>query len=367
MNVNQIIVDIMVVFMVLAAVDRCLGCPLDLGDKMDEALSAMGPMCIPMVGMFLMAPLLGQFLSPLVSPLFQFFDADPAMFPNAILACDMGGYALARSMALTPESARLSGCILGCSLGGAISFIIPVGIAMIRKDYHSYFAVGVLMGIVTVPLGLLVGGLSAGFSPSLVFRNTLPILVFSLLIALGLWKAQRLCIKIFHVFGRLLTIVATAGFAIGIIQELTPLTIVHGMPSVLEGIQVVGNVTIVLCGAYPMLHLLSKALNKYIQRLGHIMGIDSNAITGMLGGLANTMPVLGACNRMSPAGLVVAMAFAVSGSCIFGDHLAFVASVDKSMIMPMILSKFVGSISAVIGAVLLCRRNHYPGEDNDQK
>lgn len=159
MNVNQIIVDIMVGFMVLAAVDKCFGCRFGLGEKMDEALAAMGPMCIPMVGMYLMAPLIGQILSPIVGPLFQLFGADPAMFPNAILACDMGGYALAQSMALTTESARLSGCILGCSLGGAISFIIPVGIAMIRKDYHTYFALGVLMGIVTVPLGLLVGGL----------------------------------------------------------------------------------------------------------------------------------------------------------------------------------------------------------------
>lgn len=123
-----------------------------------------------------------------------------------------------------------------------------------------------------------------------------------------------------------------------------------------------GSVAIVLCGAYPMLHLLSRLLGRYIQKLGRMIGIDSNAVTGILGGLANTMPLLGTCNSMSPAGLVVVMAFAISGTCMLGDHLAFVASVDKSMIVPMILSKLVGSVSAILGAVFLCRRSQYPSE-----
>ena len=166
---------------------------------------------------------------------------------------------------------------------------------------------------------------------------------------------------IFKGFGYLLTAISTAGFAIGIIQELTPVVIIPGLASVLEGIQVVGSVVIVLCGAYPMLQLIKRLIGQSLQKLGLLLGIDSNATVAILGGFANIMPILGTCNTMSPAGVVVAVAFAVSGSCMFGDHLGFIAGVDRTMIIPMILSKMVGSFSAVALATYVCKRGKIPG------
>ncbi len=362
MDLNQIIVNIMVVFAVLAAIDKCLGSRFGLGGKLDEALDTMGPMCIPMVGMILLAPALGRILMPLVSPFFRLLGADPAMFATSILACDMGGYSLAASMADTPEAGQFAGCILGCSLGGAISFIIPVGITMVQKEYHSYFAIGVLAGIVTVPIGLVTGGLLAHYDVSMIARNTLPILVFSSAIALGLWKARQASIFLFGIFGRILGAVAAAGFTIGVVQELTSVTILPGLLSVLDGIKIVGSVAIMLCGAYPMLHLINLLWGTSIQRLGRFLGIDQTATTSMFGGFANIMPILGSCNRMSPSGVVVALAFSVSGSCTFGDHLGFIASVDKSMIVPMIVSKLAASFSAVGLAVFICRQGHFSAQ-----
>ena len=356
MDLNQIIVNVMVCFMLLAALDRCFGNRFGLGGQINAGLDTFGSMCIPMVGMILLAPMIGSFLGPVIAPLFQMLWADPAIFPGAILACDMGGYSLAQTMAMTQAAADLSGCILGCSLGGAISFIIPVGINIVRKEYHSYFAIGVLIGVITVPLGLVAGGICAGYQLSMVARNALPVLLLSLLIALGLWKAQKVTILIFKGFGYLLTAISTLGFAIGIIQELTPVVIIPGLTSVLEGIKVVGSVVIVLCGAYPMLQLIKRLTGRALQKLGLLLGIDSSATAAILGGFANIMPILGTCNTMTPAGVVVAVAFAVSGSCMFGDHLGFIASVDQTMIIPMILSKIVGSFSAVVLATYVCRR-----------
>ena len=362
LGLNQIIVNIMVAFMLLAAADRCLGSPLGLGTELDKGLDAIGPMCIPMVGMLLLAPRIGELLTPAVRPLFRLLGADPAMFATSILACDMGGYSLAVSMAATPEAGQFAGCILGCSLGGAVSFLIPVGVSMVRRELHPNFAVGVLAGVVTVPPGLIVGGLAAGFPPSMVFQNTLPILLLSLTIALGLWKAQRTCILLFGLLGRLLVAVATGGFAVGIVQELTPLVLLPGLDSVLDGIRVVGSVAIVLCGAYPMMYLVNAVWRRPIRRLGRAMGIDQTAISSIFAGMANIMPILGQCNHMSPAGVTAAMAFAVSGSCIFGDHLGFVASVDRSMIVPMLLAKTAGGLCALALAVVLCRRGGYSGQ-----
>ena len=241
MDINQIIINIIVLFMLLAAADRCIGNRFGVGGQLEEALGTIGPMCIPMVGMILLSLLIGEVLTPLVRPFFLALNADPAMFAGCILACDMGGYSLAEAMAMSEEAANLSGCILGCSLGGVISFIMPVGISMLRKDYRPYFAVGVLAGVITVPIGLLVGGLAAGYSIAVVTCNTLPILLLSLIIALALWKAQRVTIRIFELFGFIISGIATVGFAIGVVQELTPVVIITGLTSVLDGIKVVGS------------------------------------------------------------------------------------------------------------------------------
>ena len=80
MDLNQIIINLMVVFMVVAVLDKCIGSQFGLGNKLDEALDTIGPMCIPMVGMFLLAPVIGELLSPVVGPLFTAMKADPAMF-----------------------------------------------------------------------------------------------------------------------------------------------------------------------------------------------------------------------------------------------------------------------------------------------
>ena len=356
LNFNQLIINVMVLFMVLASLDKCFGSHLGLGDQLAEALATIGPMCIPMVGMILISPLLGSFLLPLVSPLFHLLNADPAMFAGCILACDMGGYSLSVTMACSPEAANFSGCILASTLGSVISFTIPVGISMIRQDYRPYFAVGTLIGVTTIPIAVVAGGLAAGYHSAMIFWNTLPILLFSAFIALSLWKAEKATIRVFEIFGTFISAIATAGFAIGVIQELTSVVIIPDLPSVLDGIKVVGSVAIVLCGAYPLLFFIRKIAWNPIQKLGKLMGIDSAAVSGILGGFANIMPILNGCNHMSPAGVVVALAFSVSGSCMFGDHLGFVASVNQEMVVPMLLSKLIGSFTAVPIAMLLCRK-----------
>lgn len=355
-SVDQSVISIMVIFMIIAAIDRCIGSKFGLGDQIDEALGTIGPMCLPMVGMILMAPLIGRALGPIVSPFFTMLGADPAMFATTILACDMGGHPLAAAMATTPEGAQFAGCILGCSLGGVFSFLMPVGITMVKREFHDAYALGVLLGVVTIPLGMFAGGLAAGYQISMIASNTLPILIISIVIALALWRARSAAIAIFKVFGRVLSAVATIGFTIGVLQELTPVRIIDDLEPVLEGVKVVGSVAIVLCGAYPMLAIIRRIFARPIVRAGRVMSIDDTAVLGILGGIANIMPILGNCNKMSADGVTVAMAFAVSGTCILGDHLGYIASVDRSMIMPMLAAKAVGAIASTMIAVMIVKR-----------
>ena len=58
MALNQIIIYIMVLFMAIAVVDRIVGSPLGLGEKLEQGIAAIGPLCIPMVGMIVLSPCL---------------------------------------------------------------------------------------------------------------------------------------------------------------------------------------------------------------------------------------------------------------------------------------------------------------------
>ncbi|MEE0741078.1 MAG: ethanolamine utilization protein EutH [Emergencia sp.] len=358
MVVNQIIIYVMVLFMAIAAVDRIIGSPLGLGDKMDQGVAAIGPLCIPMVGMIVLAPLVGRTIGPIVTPLFHFLGADPAMAATSLLACDMGGYSLAYAIADTEEGAQFAGCILGTLLGSIITFMIPVGMTFVKKENRDFYMLGIMIGIMSVPAGLFAGGLTAGYSLSMVAHNSLPILLFSALVTVGLLKAQALCIKIFNILGYIVVGLSTLGFALGIVQEVTPLVLIEDLPSVLDGIKIVGGIAIILCGAFPMIDVLSRFCAGFLKKVGHLLHIDEVAVMAMLSCTANVMPLLKTCNQMSPAGIVVSLAFCVGANSMLGDFLGFVAGVDRTMIVPMLVANIVSAIVSLPVAIWVSRKKN---------
>jgi ethanolamine transporter len=76
----------------------------------------------------------------------------------------------------------------------------------------------------------------------------------------------------------------------------------------------------------------------------------------MIASLANNIPMFGMMKDMDDKGKIINVAFAVSASFVFGDHLGFVAGVAKNMIFPMIIGKLVAGISAVVVAVFIANK-----------
>ena len=113
MSVHEILIAVMAVFAVLGAVDRICGNRFGLGERFEEGILAMGSLAMAMLGTISLAPVLASLLRPVVVPVFSFLGADPAMFAGTILACDMGGGALAQQMTGDPNAAILGGLICG--------------------------------------------------------------------------------------------------------------------------------------------------------------------------------------------------------------------------------------------------------------
>ena len=356
MSINEIIVYLMVVFMALGAIDRIIGNKFGLGEKFEEGIIAMGSLALAMIGIICLAPVLANLLRPVVVPLYQFLGADPAMFAGTILANDMGGAPLAKELALTEQAGQFGGLIVGSMLGPTIVFTIPVGLGIIRAEDRRYLATGVLAGVITIPIGSFVGGLVAGFSVGMVVRNLIPIVIFTVLIALGLWRIPNGMVKGFQVFGRIIVIIITIGLAAAIIQKLTPLTLIPGMNPIEDGVLIVGDIAVVLAGAFPLVYVITKVFKKPLMKLGHVLGMNDVSAAGMVATLANNIPMFQMMHDMDRRGKVLNVAFAVSAAFVFGDHLGFTAGFDATMIFPMIVGKLISGITAVAVAMLITRK-----------
>ena len=353
MGINEIIIYIMVLFMVIGAVDRCLGNKFGYGQQFEEGFMAMGSLALAMVGVVSLAPVLANILRPVVSPVYKMLGADPAMFATTLLACDMGGYPLAMQLAETEAAGKFAGLILGSMMGATIVFTIPVALGIIEEKDREFLAKGVLAGIITIPLGCLAGGLAAGYSLSMVLTNLVPIIIVAVLISLGLWKIPEKMTKGFTIFGQGVVIVITIGLAAIIIETLTGIVVIPGMAPISEGIATIGAIAITLAGAFPLVYFITKVFSKPLLKLGGLLGMNDKAAAGMIATLANNIPMFGLLKEMDNRGKILNVAFAVSGAFVFGDHLGFIAGVDKTMIFPMVVGKLVGGISAVILAMIM--------------
>ena len=309
-----------------------------------------------MLGIICLAPVLANLLRPVIVPVFRVFGADPGMFPGSILACDMGGAALALEMAEDSNAGLFGGVIIGSMLGATIVFTIPVALGIIREQDRRFLAQGVLAGLVTIPVGALIGGLAAGFALKMLVQNLIPVLVFALLIVLGLWKAERAMIRGFVVFGKLVTAVITIGLAAAIVETLTGFVVIPGLAPLSEGYAVIGSIAIILAGAFPLIYTVTKVFQKPLMKLGGLLGMNEVAAAGMVASLANSIPMFGMLRDMDDRGKVLNIAFAVPAAFVFGDHLGFTAGFAPDMLIPVIVGKLAGGVCAVAVAMLLVRR-----------
>ncbi len=356
MSFHEILIAIMAVFAVLGAADRILGGRFGLGKEFEDGIQAMGSLALAMVGIVSLAPVLANVLKPVVVPVFSLLGADPAMFAGTILACDMGGGALALEMTDSYDAAMLGGLLTGSMLGATIVFTIPVAMGILREEDRPAMAKGILCGIVTIPIGVLVGGLTAGFGVGMVLRNLIPIVIIALLIVLGLWKAEAAMVRGFDAFGKVVVAVVTIGLAAAIVEALTGFVVIPGMASISEGFATVGTIAIVLAGAFPLVFVITKLLRAPLLRLGKVLGINDTAAAGLIASLANSIATFGMVKDMNERGKVVNIAFAVSAAFVFGDHLGFTAGFAPEMMGAMIVGKLAGGVSAVALALVLTRK-----------
>jgi ethanolamine transporter len=370
-SINSVIMMIMMIFMLVGAVDKILGNKHGYGEKFEEGFNAIGPLALSMAGVVAAAPVLATILGPIIKPIYTAIGADASMFATTLLACDMGGYPLAVELAGDNVAiGRFAGLILGTMMGPTIVFTIPVALGIISKEDRDYLGAGILAGMITIPIGCIVGGIAMSamteykLSIGTILINLVPVIIIAGLIVLGLWVAPAKMIAGFNVFGAGVTIVITAFTAIAVFQQITGIMFplfnvmsvkdeVTGLSNLDSGLLTCGQIGIVLIGAFPMVEWITRTFGGALSKVGGMLGINDKASAGMVANLANNIAMFNIMGEMDPKGKLLNVAFAVSAAFVFGDHLGFTAGVDQSMVTPVIIGKLVAGITAIIVANLL--------------
>lgn len=363
-SINSVIILIMMIFMIVGAVDKLRGNKLGYGQEFDEGFRAMGPLAIAMAGVVAAAPVLAALLEPIIVPVYRLLGADGGMFAGTLLACDMGGYPLALQLSESEGAANFSGLILGTMMGATLVFTIPVALSIIAPEDRPYLGAGTLAGLITVPLGCIAGGLAMAMTPYPlnfldILRNLVPVILIAGLIVLGLWFAPAKMIAGFSKFGTGVTALITIFTAIAVFQYQTGIRFplfdlmveaeTQGdLVPLEEGLLVCGQIAVVLIGAFPMVKWITKTFGKALGKLGRAFGMDETGSAGLVATLANNIAMFNIFGGMNEKGKLLNVAFAVSASFVFGDHLGFTAGVNQDMIFPMILGKLVAGVTALL-------------------
>ncbi|MDF2094412.1 ethanolamine utilization protein EutH [Aquibaculum arenosum] len=355
-----------------------------LGKEFIEGLHSIGPIFIPVAGIMASIPYLSEFIRIVAGPIFAAIGADPAIAATTLIAVDMGGYQLADALAGSRD-AWIMAAVVGYMAGATIIFSIPVGLAMLAKSDHKYMALGIMSGILSVPVGVfitcvliaLVGlnvrpDISASGAASYemmltigdILRNLLPLIVFCVAIALGLRFAPDAMIAGFLWFGRIMYAGITLVLAFSIVEYFTGLfstlfggwgfdPIIADEEDQFRALEIAGYIGIMLAGAFPMVYLLTKYLARPMEAIGSRIGVSPEGAAGLLAAIANIIAMYRLIERMQPRDKVLAIAFAVCAAFAFGDHLAFAANFQPTIILPLLVGKLLGGACGFLLAVWL--------------
>lgn len=334
-----------------------IGCLLGLFDKIlnnrwgfveafDKGINSMGSIAMSMIGFYCIAITLIQNNVSIITNISKNSLLDPSIIIGSILAPDMGGFSIVSGLH-NSSFLIFSGIILSSTLGQTISFQLPIFLASLKKDDLSTFINGLVYGILSLPLILVVVALFLNI-PNL-FINLLPILLLCLILVVALYVSYKKTIFVLTLFGYIIRVLSILLFAMVILQLFfTNLTFTEDS-LIAEAMIIVLRMCIIVCGSMVLSNIIIKRFSKLIFVVGQKLGINSTSVVGLLLSLGTSIAMVPLYNQMDRKGKMMNAAFSVAGAYVFGGQLGFVSGVVGNQgVLIYILSKLLAGIIAVV-------------------
>ena len=351
----SVISIVILIFSLLGALDRILGGRFGLAKEFERGFHLFGAMALSMIGMLILAPVLGRWCLPLFEGFNRLTGLDPSIIPASLFANDMGGASLSAAIAAEEKVGLFNAYIVSSMMGCVISFTIPFASGIVDASRHREMFFGFLCGIVTIPVGCAAAGFMCGLTLLQILFDLLPLILISALIAAGLIWRPDLCVRIFQHFGTAMKILITAGLALGIYSFLSGNPVFADADTLQSAALICVNACVTLSGAFPFMFVLGKLLRRPMSVLGRKLGINATAALALVPTLVTNATTFGMMGEMDKKGVVLNSAFAVSAAFVFGSHLGFTMAMDPAYIAPMIVSKLISGIAAVLLALAVYR------------
>ena len=119
-----------------------------------------------------------------------------------------------------------------------------------------------------------------------------------------------------------------------------------------------GGVVIAVCGGLVLSQVALKRLQKPIQRIGAVLGINEEAVVGLFLSFIQSLAMLPLFSKMDKRGKVLNAAFSVAGAYVVGGQMTLVASlIPGNWVTAYMISKVLSGGLAVALAVICMRRS----------
>ena len=354
MTINQILMYLMAFGAALGGIDQMLGNRLGYGEKFEEGFRMLGPVALSMAGIICLAPVLSAVLQVVVSPVCSLLHLDPGIF-GSILAIDMGGCQLSVDLAKDPQFGLFSGIVLSSIFGCTVVFSIPVGLGFISAQDRPYFTRGILLGLSTMPVSILISVLMLKMPLLPTLWNCLPVLLISLVLAIGVRKQPDAMMQGFLRFAACIRLIAILGLTLAAITHLSGKTLLKSLLPLQDAMETVSAICIVMLGSMPLAELIQRLMKVPFERISQKTGLNGASTTALLLGLVTATPALAMLPQMNKRGQVVISACLVSCVCVFGAHFAYANSLYPEMVPAMLAAKLAGGLLSGFIAMLSTR------------
>ena len=108
---------IILIFSVLGAIDYIIGNKIGMGNEFVKGFSLFCPMALSMLGMIVIAPAIGVWLTPFFEGFYNIFKIDPSIIPASLFANDMGGMQLAQTVCKDEALGNYNAFIISSMMG----------------------------------------------------------------------------------------------------------------------------------------------------------------------------------------------------------------------------------------------------------
>lgn len=338
----NILIMLFLFFAIIGLIDKNIGSKLGLTAAFDRGLMTMGGMAIPTISTCCVAVELIQRNINKIENITEPLPFDDSLIAGLLLAPDTGGYFIAKQLAENESFLILNGVIIAGLFGQTVSYQIPIFLSALEKQEHLAIMKGFVVGIVTIPIGLVITELFLKIPIVQFGWHFMPLLIICGIISVGLIKIPDKTVRLFSVFANGIQIVVNLMFIITIIGVFIPSIAYTELSSVEEALVIVFRATIVISGSMVLAELILKCFHTQIRGISQKLGVNEVSVVGMLMNFATSLAIIPLIPRMDEKGKMMNAAFSVSGAYVFGGQLGFVYSVaDGQSTIVLVIVKIV--------------------------